>query len=103
MNKTDSEHSYLSAKQNYLADKTNESRILEEQSSSDESDEEGMQICDDMVKILKKKILGHPLPSKSLEPIHFIDLAIVNSWFQYKQDTISNKIPLKNQNKSLEI
>ncbi|GFV04829.1 uncharacterized protein TNCV_5047931 [Trichonephila clavipes] len=29
------------------------------------------------------------------EHIHYIDLAVANSWFQCKQDAISNKIPLK--------
>ncbi|GFW06504.1 hypothetical protein TNCV_2188371 [Trichonephila clavipes] len=42
-----------------------------------------------------KTILDHSLPSRSLELIHFIVLAVPNSWFLCKQNAISNKIPPK--------
>ncbi|GFY09701.1 uncharacterized protein TNCV_3696631 [Trichonephila clavipes] len=42
-----------------------------------------------------KAFLDHSLPYKSLEHIHYIDLAFANSWFLCKQDAISNKIPPK--------
>ncbi|GFV78553.1 hypothetical protein TNCV_1888591 [Trichonephila clavipes] len=80
MNISDSELCDLSD-DDYVADKTHESRILEGESSSDESDEEKHgNICN------AKTILDHPLLSKSLETIHFILLAVVNSLFQYKQE-----------------
>ncbi|GFX60049.1 uncharacterized protein TNCV_4557291 [Trichonephila clavipes] len=40
-------------------------------------------------------ILDNSVSSKSLEPIHFTILAVANSLFLCKQDTVSNKIPPK--------
>ncbi|GFU92946.1 hypothetical protein TNCV_2080921 [Trichonephila clavipes] len=88
-NKSDSELSDLSDDE-YAVNKTYESRILEEESSSNESDEEKHRnICNG------KTILDHFLPSMSLERIHYIDLAVANSSFLCKHNAISNKIPLK--------
>ncbi|GFU59262.1 hypothetical protein TNCV_4197861 [Trichonephila clavipes] len=74
----------------YAANKTYESRILEGESSYDESDQEKHgNICNG------KTILDHSLPSKPLEPIHFIVLAVANTWFRCKQNAISNEIAPK--------
>ncbi|GFW37259.1 uncharacterized protein TNCV_5021571 [Trichonephila clavipes] len=75
---------------NNAANKTYESRILKRESRSDESEEEKHGTISN-----EKKNLDNSLPSKSLESIHFIVLAVTNSWFQCKQDAISNKIPPK--------
>ncbi|GFT15073.1 hypothetical protein TNCV_4316511 [Trichonephila clavipes] len=84
-----SEFSYLLDDGN-AANETYESCILKVESSSDESEEEKHGNISN-----GKTILAHSLSSKSLEPIHFIVLAVANSWFQCKQDAISNKIPPK--------
>ncbi|GFU95457.1 hypothetical protein TNCV_4787921 [Trichonephila clavipes] len=76
MNKSGSEFKNLS-EDDYAADKTYETCILEGKSSSDESEE---------VKhgniYNGQTVLDHALPSKSLEPVHLIVLAVVNSSFQ---------------------
>ncbi|GFU39746.1 hypothetical protein TNCV_1949461 [Trichonephila clavipes] len=93
MNRSNSELSDLSDD-----DETHEPRILEGESSSGESNEEKHgNICNGKI------ILDQPLPSMSLQPIYLIVSVPVNSWIQYKQDTISNKIPPKNHNGSLKI
>ncbi|GFY07261.1 hypothetical protein TNCV_5084481 [Trichonephila clavipes] len=65
----------------YATDKTYEPCLPEGKSSSYESDEEKhANICN------RKKNLGHPLPSKPPEPIHFIVLAVANLGFStYKR------------------
>ncbi|GFT28149.1 hypothetical protein TNCV_645231 [Trichonephila clavipes] len=75
MNKSDSELSDFSD-DDYTVDKTYEPDILEGKSSSEERDEEKHgNICNG------KTILDHPFPSKSLETIHFIVLAVINFCF----------------------
>ncbi|GFV39995.1 uncharacterized protein TNCV_4412261 [Trichonephila clavipes] len=63
-------------------------RSYEGESSSDENNEEKHRnICNG------KKTLDPSLPLKSPGPIHFIVLAVTNSWLLCKRDGISNKIP----------
>ncbi|GFU33528.1 hypothetical protein TNCV_1797641 [Trichonephila clavipes] len=89
MNKSDSEISNFSD-DDYTVNKTNELRILEEESSSYENDEEKHgNICNGMT------ILDHSLPSKSLEPIHFIILAVENSCFGANKIQYQTKFLLK--------
>ncbi|GFX88203.1 hypothetical protein TNCV_160171 [Trichonephila clavipes] len=73
INKSDSELSGLTDN-DYTVDKTYDRRILEGEPNSDESDEEKHGDISN-----GKTILDHPLPSKTLEPIHFIVLAVANS------------------------
>ncbi|GFU05628.1 hypothetical protein TNCV_3292171 [Trichonephila clavipes] len=97
MNRSDSERDRL--EDDYVADKAYERRIVEGESSSDQSDEKNT--CKYL--LIKENFGSHPLPSKSLEHVNFIVIAESNSWFQYNQDAISNENPPKTQNGSLKI
>ncbi|GFW17486.1 hypothetical protein TNCV_2650441 [Trichonephila clavipes] len=97
MNKSDSELSVLSY-DDYASDKTYDSRIWKE------NHQVQMRATKKNIEMFVMERLDRSLPpSKSLEPIHFIVSAVVNSWFQYKQDAASKKKPPRNQNESLKI
>ncbi|GFX97988.1 uncharacterized protein TNCV_4906391 [Trichonephila clavipes] len=68
------------------ANKAYDSRILERESSSDESNED----THTWESLKWKDNFGSFFTIKTLEQI---DLAVANSWFLYKQDTMLNKIP----------